>query len=79
MLNKEEILSILEKYNFDSNEHILDFILEIAETVPEDLEIQTPYYSQGGEEEAFLVIHDLMYLLGSLPGFIGFVINEYRK
>ena len=71
----KEFLSLSEQ----ANEHILDFILEIAETVPEDLEIQTPYYSQGGEEEAFLVIHDLMYLLGSLPGFIGFVINEYRK
>lgn len=36
------------------------------------------YYSYGSEEEAFFVIHDLMYLLGSVPSFIVFIEKEYR-
>lgn len=61
----------------EQNEFILDFLLN------ENGEFLTgcmsDYYSYGSEEEAFLLIHDLMYLLGSVPSFMAFVEKEYRR
>lgn len=59
----------------EENEFILSFLLD------EDTELlkegKCEYYSHGCEEEAFLVIHDLFYLLGSVPAFIVFIEREY--
>lgn len=60
----------------EQNEFILDFILnENGEFLKGQM---SNCYSYGSEEEAFLAIHDLMYLLGSVPSFIVFIEKEYR-
>ena len=43
------------------------------------MELGNNYYSYGSEEEAFFVINDLFYLLGSVPFFIEFIEKEYKK
>ena len=61
----------------EENEFILDFLLEgIGECT---MELGNNYYSYGSEEEAFFVINDLFYLLGSVPFFIEFIEKEYKK
>lgn len=61
----------------EQNEFILDFLLnENGEYIGEN---DIGYYSYGSEEEAFLIIRDFIYLLGSVPMFIDFINNEYRK
>lgn len=61
----------------EQNEFILDFLLnENGEFLKGCM---SDYYSCGSEEEAFFVIHDLMYLLGSVPSFMAFVEKEYRN
>lgn len=58
------------------NEFILDFLLnENGEFLKGKM---SDYYSYGSEEEAFLVISNLMYLIGSVPTFIVFIEKEYR-
>ena len=60
----------------EQNEFVIDFLLnENGAFLKEQM---VDYYSYGSEEEAFLVIHDLMYLLGSVPSFIVFIEKEYR-
>lgn len=69
----KQYLTNLEK----ENEFILDFLLgengEFLEGCEPD------YYAYGSEEEAFIVVHDLFYLLGNVPSFIVFIEKEYRK
>lgn len=61
----------------EQNEFVLDFLLnENGEFLKQHM---SDYYSYGSEEEAFLVIHDLMYLLGSVPSFLAFIEKEYRN
>ena len=61
----------------EQNEFVLDFLLNgNGEFLHE---IENDYYSYGSEEEAFIVLHDLIYLIGSVPSFITFIVKEYRK
>lgn len=61
----------------ERNEFIIDFLLG---GISEDIaEYHNNYYSHGSEEEAFLVLHDFIYLLMPVPAFMEFVINEYAK
>ena len=61
----------------EQNEFILDFLLnENGEFLKGQ---ESDYYSYGSEEEAFFVIRDLMYLIGSVPSFLAFIQIEYRK
>lgn len=61
----------------EQNEFVLDFLLDEN---GEYSNLSRPeYYSWGSEEEAFLVIYDLFYLLSSIPSFKTFIEEEYRK
>lgn len=64
------------KKSEEQNEFILDFLLDEN---GEFLKEKPDYYSYGSEEEAFLAIHDLIYLLASVPYFVDFIEREYRK
>lgn len=59
------------------NEFVIDFLIgEDKETLNS---CAVNYYSHGSEEEAFMLLHDLTYLLGSVPSFIAFIYNDYRR
>ena len=59
-----------------SNEFILDFLVD--GDVLSDNEVYDTYFSYGSEEEAFMVINNLFYLLASVPEFINFVRENYN-
>lgn len=61
----------------EENPFILDFLLEENGRYID--EIEDEYYSYGSEEEAFFIIRDFIYLVGSVPMFLDFINNEYRK
>ena len=58
-------------------EQTLDFLAN------ENVELLGDYsascYSYGSEEEAFLVLHDVIHVLATVPYFVQFVIDEYTK
>ncbi len=61
----------------EQNEFLLDFLLnENGEFLKGRMK---DYYSYESEEEAFLIINDLMYLIASVPYFVYFIQMEYRK
>lgn len=60
----------------EQNEFILDFLLDEN---GEFIKSKADYYSYGSEEEAFIAINDLIYLLASVPTFVAFIESEYRK
>ena len=42
-------------------------------------EFASDYYALGSEQEAFMVIVNLMYLIGSVPAFLMFIATEYEE
>lgn len=61
----------------DRNEFIISFL--VGEDIENLREYKNDYYSFGSEEEAFMTIESLMYLISSVPSFIEFIITEYIK
>lgn len=76
--NYKKAKQFLEKVE-EQNEYILDFLLEPSQELFENIDISSDYYTLGSEEEAFTVVNDLVYLLASVPTFLGFILNEYLK
>lgn len=60
----------------EQNGFVLDFLLDERY---EFFGMGNGCYTYGSEEEAFYVLHDLTYLLGSVPSFPAFVEKEFRK
>lgn len=65
------------KLTEENNQFILDILLEENGQYISD--IDSEYYSYGSEEEAYFIIRDFIYLIGSVPMFLDFISNEYRK
>lgn len=67
------------KLSEEQNEYIFDFLLAQNGELLQQFESGVDYYSQGSEEEAYLVINGVIYLLASIPDFLWFVVDVYNK
>ena len=63
----------------EANQHIIMFLFVATQNREKLKEYDSEYYSYGSKEEAFMVINNLIHLMGSVPAFLMFIAKEYKE